>query len=292
MHSCHCAVHSMLHHTVIALQTTEFATQEVAHLQLVQVFEALSIEGFKVLQFLLERQAHEGSEVEIEGRDSLTAVHLVLRTFQRDAGQHARRLDALGGTRCPVAGYEAAVQDVVQRMLHTCQRLRGIVVLVVNVQVVVFHRLAGTFREQIVVDKRLRRLRGELHHHACRCVGIHVCILASDVVVLHIDDIQKHIARLCTTGHRTLVAVGDILLCHILAARLHQLNLYGVLNLLDAHLFSSACCNSVSNLLQQSLVLTLLGSEHGLADGGHDFLFIEADNSSVALLNGLYHDEY
>ena len=57
----------------------------------------------------------------------------------------------------------------------------------------------------------------------------------------------------------------------------------------DAHLLTSAGSDAIGNLMQQSLVLTLLSGEHSLAYGSHDFLFIEVDNAAVALLDGLYH---
>ena len=138
---------------------------------------------------------------------------------------------------------------MVQRVLHTSERLRGVIVLVVDVQIVMRHCLATLLRQQVVVNKGLGGLRCELHHHASWCVGIHVGIFASDIVVLHIDDIQEHITGLGLTGYAALVTVGDVFLGNILAARLHQLHLHQVLNLLYGHLALSTLCYAVCDLI-------------------------------------------
>ena len=191
-----------------------------------------------------------------------------------------------------MSGNEAAGQDVVKRMLHAGERLRGVVVLVVYVQQVVLHSLAGIVREEVVVNEGFRALRRKLHHHASRRVGIHVGILARDVVVLHVHDVEEDVARLGLAGDGALVAVGDVLLRHVLAARLHQLQLHSVLNLLHIHLRLASLRHVVGNLVHQALVLTLVGLHHSLAYGGHDFLFIEADDATVALHNCLYHNSF
>ena len=45
----------------------------------------------------------------------------------------------------------------------------------------------------------------------------------------------------------------------------------------------------VCYLIEQSLILALIGVEHGLADGSHDFLLIESYDAPVALNYSLYH---
>ena len=53
---------------------------------------------------------------------------------------------------------KATGQDVIQRMLYTSERLGGVIVLIVDVEIVVFYRITTIFREQIVIYKRLRGL--------------------------------------------------------------------------------------------------------------------------------------
>ena len=226
----------MLAHAIDACQPFERLLQIVHERLVVEGAVVFAIEVLEIFQLFDIGQAHEGSQIEVEGRYGLSAVHLVLGALQRDTGQHAGRLDALGRARCAMTGNEAAVQNVVQRVLHAGERLGGVVVLIVNVQVVVLHGVAALGRQQVVVDKRLGGLRGELHHHAGRRVGIHIGILAGDVVRLHVHDVQKHVARLGLTGYGALVAVGDVFLCDVLAGALHQLHLDHVLNLLHGHL--------------------------------------------------------
>ena len=125
-----------------------------------------------------------------------------------------------------MTGHETAVEDIIEGMLTAGKRFGGIIVLVVDMQIVVLHSITGFLGQQIVVDKRFRRLRSELHHHAGRSVGVHVGILARHIVVLDVHDIKEHLTCLRLTGNRTLIAIGDILLCHILTARLHQFKFY------------------------------------------------------------------
>ena len=156
-------------------------------------------------------------------------------------------------------------------------------------QIVVLHGITALLRQQIVVDEGLRGLRGKLHHHACRGVGIHVRILTRHIGMLHVYDVEEHLAGLGLSGHRTLMTVGDILLSHILAARLHQFHLHSVLNLLHGHLALATLGNMVGNLIQQTLVFTLVSMKHGLSDGCHNLLFIKAHNAAVSLYYCLNH---
>ncbi len=158
-----------------------------------------------------------------------------------------------------------------------------------DMQVVMLHCLARLFAEQVVVDEGLGGLRSEFHHHACRCVSIHVRVFAGDIIVLDVHDIEEHVACLRLTSHGTLMTVGNIFLCHVLAARLHQFHFHGVLDLFYGHLTLAALCDMVGNLVQEAFVFAFVRVDHGLTDGSHNFLFIEAHYASVALYNCLDH---
>ena len=256
------------------------------------MLQVFACQLFQVLHLFYIWRAHEGSQIEVESRDGLTAVHFVLCRLHGDASQHRSRLNALGGSAAAVAGVESVLQYVVQRMLHAGERFRGVVVLVVNVDVVVHHRVANLFREQVVVDERFCRLARELHHHARRRVGVHVCVLTRHVVVLDVDNLKEDVTRLRFAGYRALVAVGNVFLSHVFACTLHQLHLHRVLNVLHRHLWLSVHADAVCNLLNQRLVVALLRVKHSLADGCHDFLFVEAHDTPVALHNCLYHIDW
>ena len=156
-------------------------------------------------------------------------------------------------------------------------------------EIVVFHGVAAFVGEQIIIDERLGGFAGELHHHACRCVGIHVGVLARNIIILDVDDFEEHVARLRLSGDGALVAVCDVLLCYVFARTLHEFHFHRVLDVFHGHLCLSVHCDIVRNLLDETLVVTLLRVEHGLTDGGHDFLLVESYDSSVALNNCLYH---
>ena len=216
MHTTHRLVDGVLLGTLPTLQTFQRLLDIVHQRFFVQVFIALAIQVFQCFQLLDIRQAHVWCQIEIKGRNGLTTMHLVLTTLHRDTSQHRGRLNTLGRTRSTMTCHKAAVQDVVQRMLYAGQRLGGIIVLVVDVQIVMFHSVTTLTRQQIVVHERLGSLRGKLHHHASWRVGIHIGILTRYVVALDVDDVQEHVARLSLAGYRTLVTIGNILLSHIL----------------------------------------------------------------------------
>ncbi len=292
MHAAHGLVDGVLLGALAARQPVQGLANVVYQRLVVQLTVALAVQFLQGLQLLDVGQPHVGGQVEVEGRYGLTAVHLVLGALHRYAGQHRRRLDALGRPRCAVTGNEAARQDVIQRVLNAGQRLRGVIVLVVYVQVVVLHGVAALVREQVVVDEGLGGLRRKLHHHARRRVGVHVGILARHVVRLDVDDVQKHVARLGLAGYRPLVAIGYVLRRHVLAARLHQLHLHHVLYLFHRHLAVAALRYVVRYLVQQAFVLAPVGVHHGLAYGSHNLLLVESNDASVSLYNCLYHLGY
>ena len=188
-----------------------------------------------------------------------------------------------------MAGYKAALKNIVERMLHACEALGGVVVFVVYVQVVVAYGLARLGCEEVVVDKRFRSLAGKFHHHACRRVCVHVGVLSRDVVALGLDYFMEHIACLSLACDAALVAVGDISFCHFLTRAVHQLKLDHVLYFLDGHALGAVGTDAVGYFLYQGLVFAKLGREHGFADGRLDFFFVITDDSAVAFYNCLYH---
>ena len=128
-----------------------------------------------------------------------------------------------------MTGVEAVAQYVVERMLAACEALCRVVVLVVNVQIVVVHGINNFFAQQKVVNEWFCGLAGELHHHSRRGVGIHVGVLAGNVVRLDVDDFLKYVAGLGLARYAALVTVCDILLCNILATTLHELEFNHIL---------------------------------------------------------------
>ena len=289
MHAPNGLVDGMLLCAFLTCQTVKRHLQIVHQRLVVQVLVILAVKFFERLQLLDISEAYIRSQIEVESRYRLSSVHLVLAALHRDTCQNRSRLDALGRARGAMPCHESALQNMIQRMLHAGERLRWIIVLIVDMQIVVLHSVATVLRQQIVVDEGLRRLRGELHHHTCRCVGVHVSIFARHVVVLNVHDIEEHLARFGLTCHTALVAIGDVLLCHVLATRVHQLQLHSILNLLHSHLAVTTLCDMVCYLIEQSLILALIGVEHGFADGSHDFLLIESYDAPVALNYSLYH---
>ena len=150
-----------------------------------------------------------------------------------------------------MTGIETVEQDIVERMLTTGKALCWIVILVVDMQVVVAHSVHNLLAQQKVINKRLRCLARELHHHSGRSIGVHVCILACYIIRADIDDLLENLLCLGIAGDTALFAVGNILLSNVLAATLHELNLNHVLNSLHSHLWISLERDAVCNLTDQ-----------------------------------------
>ena len=180
---------------------------------------------------------------------------------------------------------------MIQRVLHAGQRLRGIVVLVVNVEVVLLHGLAHLVAEEVVVNERLGGLRSKLHHHSRGRVCVHICIFARDVVALDVDDLEEHLTRLCLASDTALVAVLDIYLGHVFAGALHEFELHKVLDFFHGHLRLASHGDAVCNLMYEVLVFALVGAKHSFADSGNNLLFVETDDASVTFDYCLDHIE-
>ena len=144
-------------------------------------------------------------------------------------------------------------------MLDTGETLSGVVVFIVNVEIVGSHSLTCFFAQEVVIDERLCGLAGKLHHHAGRRVGIHVGVLAGDIVVLGVDNLQEQIAGFCLAGDAALVAIVDVALCHFLAWALHEFELHHILYAFDAHLALTTCSNVVGDALNECLVVAGVG---------------------------------
>ena len=258
MYTGHRFVDGMLTGTISTLQAIQRGLEIVHQRLVVQVLQALAIQVFECFQLLDIAQAHEWCQIKVEGRNSLSAVHLVLSALQRDTSQYAGRLDTLGSTRGTMSGSKTVLQDVVQWVLHASKTLGRIVILIVNVQIVMLNGVATLLAQQIVVYEWLGSLAGKLHHHARRCIGVHVGVFARHIVILNVHDIQEHLACLGLTGNRALVTISNVLLSHVLTTRLHQFHLHQVLNLLYRHLTLATLGNTVGNLVQQSLVLAFV----------------------------------
>ena len=290
MYAADSLVDGMLDDAFFAFEAFEGLVDIIIECSFVEVAVVGREELLEFLYLFDEGEADVGGEVEVECGYGLSAVHLVLCSLHADAGKHAGRLDALGGSALAVASHITAFEDVVEGMLHACQRLGGVVVLVVDVEVVVLDGFADVVAQEVVVDEGLGGFRGELHHHARRRVGIHISVFARDVVALDVDDFEEHLARLGLACDGALVAVLDVYLGHVLAGALHELQFNEVLYFFHGHLCLSTHADAVGYLMNEVLVFAFFSPKHGFTDGSNNLLFVEAYDASVALDYCLYHN--
>ena len=290
MHTTHCLVDGMLQDAFIALQEIQITLNIVIHLHVIQPAIVLSHEGLEVFHFLDKGATDIGCQIEVKSGDSLTAMHLVLGCFHRDAGDDASSLDALGRTRLTMACHIALLQHFVQRMLHASETLGGIIVLIMNMQIVATDSLTRLFAQEVIIDKGLSGLTGKLHHHARRGVCIHVGVLTRDIVVLGIDDFQEQVARLGLTRHTAFLTIVNVAARHLLAGALHQFQLHLVLNVLHTHLATTTLADTVSDALNESFVFAGFGGKHCLADCRFYLFLVIADNTAITLQYCLNHN--
>ena len=151
------------------------------------------------------------------------------------------------------------------------------------------HGIAGFLRKKIVVNKGLGGLAREFHHHSRRGIGVHIGVLARDVVAFGLDDFQEHVAGLGAASDASLVAICYIAFRHFLAGGVHELHFHAVLNLFNCHAFVAGDAYAVGYFLNEGFVFATLGLKHGFSDGGFDFFFIIAYHASVAFDDSLYH---
>ena len=279
----------MLLETFVTLQKNQVAFYIVINLRIIQQLQVKTRQMFDVLYFFDIALPYIGSQIEVERRNGLPAVHLVLYGFHRDTGHDGSRLYTLGGTAFTVSGLESMFKNLVQRMLDAGERFGGIIILVMDVQVVVTHCPQRFFRKQIVVHERFGRFRCELHHHAGRRIGIHVGILTGHVVRFRFHYFKKHFTCLCLAGNAALVTIGDVALCHFLSRRSHQFHFHHVLNLFYGRLFLAPEFNAVDNLINEDFILAGVCRQHCLADGGGNLLAVKAHDATISLDYCLYH---
>ena len=184
------------------------------------------------------------------------------------------------------------LKDGVQWVLHASERLGGIVILVVNMDVAVLDSLLHFGAQQIVIDERLGRFARKLHHHAGRSVGIHVGILTSDVVVLHTDDGVEDLLGLGLTCHVSGIAVGDIHTSDLFTVGLHEFHLDGILDILHFHECIALFGDVVGDGGCQDGIYAFFGCFHGLANGIFDFVEVKINGTTIALNDFLYHFLY
>ena len=96
MHAVHGLVDGVLLQALATLQIVEWLLQIVVDWSIIEVAQVFACQLLQVLHLFLIRHAYVWSQIEVEGWDSLTAVHLVLAGLERDTSQHGCGLDALG----------------------------------------------------------------------------------------------------------------------------------------------------------------------------------------------------
>ena len=94
MDTSHSVIDSMLHETVITLQSVKILMKIILYLHIVKMRQVFADKPADIVYLFDIAAAYIGSQIEVERGDRLASMHLVLRCLKRDAGNHARGLDA------------------------------------------------------------------------------------------------------------------------------------------------------------------------------------------------------
>ena len=88
MHTAHGLIDGVLLGALLARQPVERLLEIVYQRLIVETLVVLAVQFLQRLEFLYIGHAHVGSQIEVEGRDGLATVHLVLGALHRDTSQH------------------------------------------------------------------------------------------------------------------------------------------------------------------------------------------------------------
>lgn len=142
-------------------------------------------ERHAVAYVLDERLPHARGEKEVEGRNRLAAVLLVLVCLENYRRERRVALYGLRGAYAAVFGVESAPENVFQVVLYAGRGLGGVVVEVVDVDVSVAVGARVLYAYEVFEGVVLRHFRSERHHLSGGSVRRHVGVAEVDVVFLY-----------------------------------------------------------------------------------------------------------
>ena len=207
MHSSYGTVHSLLTHAVDASLVAKRFNQIVLDLLCVEFRILLSFILLKATELLQIGHVDVWCEIEVESRNCLSTMHLILSSLERNTRLNTGSFYTLSRTALGMSSLQTMLKDGIKRVLYAGKRLGWIVVLVMNMYITALHGTLHLFVKQIVIDERLGAFAGKLHHHAGRSVGIHIGILACDIIILRANDTLKNLASLGLTRYASCIAV-------------------------------------------------------------------------------------
>ena len=284
MNTTYGAVHCLLTHALNASLVAERLIEIVLYTFGIKFWILLSHIILDTMQLLEICHVNIRSEIKVESWDSLTAVHLVLSCLERDTSLNTGSLDTLSRTALGMSSLQTVLKNGIERMLHTSERLGWVIILVVNMDIATLHSALHLLVEQIVIDERLGALAGKLHHHTGRSVGIHIGILASDIIVLGTDDTLENLASLGLTSDASGIAVRDIFTSHIWLC-LHELELHEILYSLDTHKRLAILGDIIGNSSSKDSIDTCATCVHCLTDSIFNLTEVEIYSASITLNN-------
>ena len=207
MHSSYGTVHSLLTHAVDASLVAKRFNQIVLDLLCVEFRILLSFILLKATELLQIGHVDVWCEIEVESRNCLSTMHLILSSLERNTRLNTGSFYTLSRTALGMSSLQTMLKDGIKRVLYACKRLGWIVVLVMNMYISAFHSSLNLFIKQIVINEWLGAFAGKLHHHSGRSVGIHIGILARDIIILRANDTLKNLASLGLTRYASCIAV-------------------------------------------------------------------------------------
>ena len=248
---------------------------------------------------LLERFQHSFGHEEVECRNGLSSVLLVLVGLEDNGRQCGIALYGLWGTDAAVFCVEPPLEQVVQIILYAGGRFGRIVVEVVDMDVPVPVRLRVLWWQQVLVGVVLGDFRGKRHHLSCRRVARHVGVAQVHVVLVDGDNPVHDMLdlRLAFALDVSPLPVDDVFLGHFRLG-FHQFRFHQILDFLhsDGRL-RDACRHFPGYCPDLAVPVLYAGGPERFSDGVADLVcrkvlplsvtFDDADVRLVHCLQGL-----
>ena len=207
---------------------------------------------------LAERFGHSFCHEEIESRNRLSAMLLILVGLKDDGSQRSIALDALRGADTTVLCAETAFKEVIHIILDAGCRLCRIIIQVVDVNVSQLVRFGKTFRQQVFIGIIFSYFGSERHHLPGRRVTAHVGVAQIDIVLVDSHNAVHHLFHLgfLITLRIPPFAIDDVFLRYF-RPHFHQRLFYQVLNLFYGDRGGSKLTDNIHGDVSNQLLLIL-----------------------------------
>ena len=223
---------------------------------------------------------------------------IVLVALNRNAGQRRIAANVVRFAQEPVPRRKSALEQL-QKIDLAARHRKRVEVEVVNVNVACTMRFGMLGTKQKLLIVLLRTLRTVLQHHAHGRVAVDIRIVALQIAVLRItgrDFVENvHQRRILLAHLRAIGAIQNVRFRDVLVSRMHQRQLYRILDLFDARNrtreFRIQIATDFGTDFLRRFVLAMANRLHRTGNRFDNLVFVIGSNAAVPLHNFCHHIE-